>query len=139
MSKIEIYDSTDIQNLDLAIDEEKIIYGKLDNSLKFIDENGVTLINSSPILGAGHIDLVIAKMQYGSVSLTTDDSGNATLISPFPVTFSSDVKTFVVSQFSGAGVARVKGGNISLANFSISLEGGTASSTYVCKWIAIGV
>ncbi len=139
MSKIEIYDSADIQNLDLAIDEEKIIYGKLDNSLKFIDENGVTLINRSPILGAEHIDLGVAKIQYGSVSLTTDDSGNVSLNSPFPVTFSSDVKTFVVSQSSGPGVARVKGGNVSLVNFSISLEGGASNSTYVCKWLAIGV
>lgn len=139
MSKIEIYDSTDIQNLDLAIDEEKIIYGKLDNSLKFIDENGTTVINKSPILGAGHIDLGVAKIQYGSVSLTTDNSGNVSLNSPFPVTFSSDIKTFVVSQSSGPGVARVKGGNVSLVNFSISLEGGTANSTYVCKWLAIGV
>ncbi len=139
MSKIEIYDSADIQNLDLAIDEEKIIYGKLDNSLKFIDENGVTLINRSPILGAGHIDLGVAKIQYGSVSLTTDDSGNVSLNSLFPVTFSSDVKTFVVSQSSGPGVARVKGGNVSLVNFSISLEGGASNSTYVCKWLAIGV
>ena len=104
-----------------------------------IIENFNSLINKSPTLESDHIDLGVAKIQYGSVSLTTDGSGNVSLNSPFPVTFSSDVKTFVVSQFSGAGVARVKGGNVSLANFSISLEGGTANSTYVCKWLAIGV
>lgn len=136
----EIYETSLVNDNSYSEQNERIIYGKSDNLLKFIScENDEQIINFKPTIGSGYIDLGVAKIEYGTVTVTTNSSGAVSTTFSFPLAFTSDIKTFVISQFSGTGVAKVKGGNISLSSFSVSLEEGASETNYVLKWLAIGV
>lgn len=137
---LEIYETSLVNDSSYAEQNEKIIYGKSDNLLKFVSCDGKEeIINFKPTIGSGYIDLGVAKIEYGMVTVTTNSNGTVSSTFLFPLAFTSDVKTFVISQFSGSGVAKVKGGNTSLSGFSVSLEEGASETNYVLKWLAIGV
>lgn len=141
MSKsVEIYETAAINDNNYAEHVDKIVYGKSDNLLKFISSEGTEqTINLKPELRSGHIDLNIAKIEYGKVSITAGADGKGYSTFSFPSAFKEDIKTFVVSQFSGDIAVKVKGGYTSLSDFSVTVEEGTSGQTYKLNWIAIGV
>ena len=141
MSKsVEIYETATINDNNYAEHVDKIVYGKSDNLLKFISSEGIEqTINFKPVLGAGYIDLNIAKIEYGNVSVKTGTNGKGYANFSFPSAFKQEVKMFVISQSSGDIAVKVKGGYTGLSTFSVTVEEGTSEYTYKLNWIAIGV